>query len=67
MNSRTWTLKLMATDTQPETTIDGISQEDATKILRGLMYGPPSREYEYVEAAINAARARDHHEASLAA
>ena len=67
MNSRTWNLKLMATDTHPATTIEGVSQEDATKILRGLMHGPASRDYAHVEAAVRSARTLDRHEGALAA
>jgi hypothetical protein len=66
MTARTWNLKLMATDDHPETAIEGISQEDATKILRGLMHGPTSPDYAHVEAAVHAVRA-DRHEAPLAA
>lgn len=51
MTNRTWTLKLMATDEHPETTVEHVSQEDAVKLLRGLMYSPGSPEYGYVEAA----------------
>ena len=67
MNARTWNLKLTATDDHPETTITGVSQADATKILRGLMYGPGSREYAHVEHAVAAAARPNHHEGSLAA
>jgi len=68
MNTRTWNLKLMATDDQPETTIEGVSQADATKILRGLMYGPGSAEYGHVQSAVAAAGAAvDRHEGPLAA
>ena len=49
MNTRTWNLKLMATDDHPATTLEGVSHEDATKILRGLMYGPGSTEYGHVQ------------------
>ena len=66
MNSRTWNLNLMATDDHPATTLEGVSHEDATKILRGLMYGPGSSEYAHVQAAVSAARA-DRHEGPLAA
>jgi hypothetical protein len=66
MNARTWNLKLMATDKHPEATLEGVSQEDATKILRGLMYGPGSREYTHVQAAVAGVRA-DRHEGPLAA
>lgn len=67
MTARTWNLKLMATDEHPAATIDGVSQEAATMILRGLMYGPGSREYAHVEHAVAAARTIDRHEGSLAA
>ncbi|MBS1869239.1 MAG: hypothetical protein JSS99_06210 [Actinobacteria bacterium] len=67
MNTRTWNLKLMATDEHPATTLQGVSQEDATKILRGLMYGPASQEYAHVQAAVAAGATVDHHEGSLAA
>ena len=67
-NTRTWNLKLMATDDHPETTIEGVSQADATTILRGLMYGPGSVEYGHVEAAVaTAGAAVDRHEGPLAA
>jgi hypothetical protein len=68
MNARTWNLNLMATDDRPATTIEGVSQKDAAKILRGLMHGPSSIEYVHVEDAIAAARVGvDRHEAPLAA
>lgn len=67
MNTRTWNLKLMATDEHPETTLEGVSQADATKILRGLMYGPGSAEYKHVQAAVQYAGRVDRHEGSLAA
>lgn len=60
MNARTWNLKLMATDEHPETTIEHVSQEDATKILRGLMYG----DYTHVTTSVATV---DRHEAALAA
>lgn len=63
--TRTWNMKLMATENLPETTIEGVSQEDTTKILRGLMYGPDSRDYTHVEAAVSAAH--EHRNESLAA
>lgn len=66
MNSTTWNLKLMATDNHPETTIKGVSRDDATQILRGLMYGPGSADYAHVEAAVHAVTA-DRHEGALAA
>jgi len=65
--ARTWNLKLTATDRHPATTIEGVSQTDAAKILRGLMYGPSSPEYAHVEHAVAAARRLDRHEGSLAA
>jgi hypothetical protein len=34
-------------------TIENVSQEDATKILRGLMYGSASSDYAHVRAAVN--------------
>ena len=53
--ARTWNLKLTATDDHPETTIEGVSQEAATKILRGLMYGPSARRSTpHVELAVAA-------------
>jgi hypothetical protein len=58
MNTRTWNMKLMATEQHGETTIERVSHEVATKILRGLMYGPGSTEYQHVEAAAKGARAR---------
>lgn len=67
MNARTWNLKLTATEDHPETTIEGVSHEDATKILRGLMYGPSSPEYAHVTHAVGAARKLDRHEGPLAA
>ncbi|HEU4700898.1 MAG TPA: hypothetical protein VFS37_00335 [Conexibacter sp.] len=54
--ARTWNLKLTATDRHPETTIEGISQEAATRIVRGLIYGPSSPEYRHVEQAVAASR-----------
>jgi len=67
MNTRTWNLKLMATGDHPETTLEGVSRDDAAKILRGLMYGPDSTEYAHVQHAVAAAGRVDRHEASLAA
>ena len=66
MNAPTWNLKLMATEHHPEATLEGVTREDATKILRGLMYGPGSRDYAHVENAVAGVRA-DWHEGSLAA
>jgi hypothetical protein len=65
--ARTWNLKLTATDRHPATTIEGVSQAEATKLLRGLMYGPSSSEYAYVEQAVATARKLDRHEGPLAA
>ena len=68
MNTRTWNLNLMATEHHPATTLEGVSQEDATKILRGLMYGPASVEYTHVQHAVAHAGGHvDRHEAPLAA
>jgi hypothetical protein len=67
MNSRTWNLKLTATDEHPEAVIENVSQEDAAKLLRGLMYGPGTHDYEHVEAAVRTARTLDRHEGALAA
>lgn len=67
MSTRTWNVKLAATDEHPETIVEGVSNEDATKLLRGLMYGPGTSDYAHVEAAVRAARAPDRHESSLAA
>jgi hypothetical protein len=67
MNTRTWNLKLMATNEHPETVIEGVSQEHATQLLRGLMYGPGTRDWGHVEAAVRIARPLDRHEGSLAA
>lgn len=58
MNARTWNLTLMANEQHGETTIERVSHEVATKILRGLMYGPGSTDYQHVEAAAKGARAR---------
>jgi hypothetical protein len=66
MSNRTWNLTLMATDDHPETKVEGVSQGDAAKILRGLMHGPASGDYAHVEAAVHAARG-NRHEGSLAA
>lgn len=66
MNARTWNLKLMATEDHPELTIEGVPHDAATKILRGLMYGPGSRDYAHVQDAIAGARV-DRHEGPLAA
>lgn len=65
MNSRTWNLKLMATDNHPEATIE-VAQNDAARILRGLMYGPGSADYAHVQAAFETVSA-DRHEGALAA
>jgi hypothetical protein len=68
MNTRTWNLKLTATDDRPATTLTGVSQENATKILRGLMYGPGSSQYADVRDAVaTTGVAVDHHEGPLAA
>jgi len=67
MTARTWNLKLTATDRHPETTLEGVSQEAATRLLRGLMYGPGTPEYTHVEQAVAAASRMDRHEGSLAA
>ena len=68
MNTHTWNFRLMATDDHPETTIAAVSQEDAAKILRGLVHGPASPHYAHVEAAVQAAGAgADGHEQPLAA
>jgi hypothetical protein len=63
MTARTWNLKLMATDEHPEMTVEGLSQEAATNVLRGLMHGDIDREQ---LNDVPAARA-DRHEAPLAA
>jgi len=63
MITRTWNLKLMATDEHPETTIEGVSQEAATHLLRGLMYGSLDRTNLHEVAAARA----DRHEGPLAA
>ena len=67
MNTRTWNLKLTATDDHPAATLEGVSHDDATKILRGLMYGPGSAEYVHVQAAVATTTAVDRHEGPLAA
>jgi hypothetical protein len=68
MNTRTWNLNLLATDDHPAATLEGVSRDDATKILRGLMYGPGSTEFAHVQAAVATTRvAVDHHEGPLAA
>jgi hypothetical protein len=64
--SKIWNLTLLATDTEPETTIKRVPQQDAIGILRGLMEGPASAEYEHVAAARRSVSA-DRHEAPLAA
>ncbi len=64
-NTRTWNLNLMATDDHPATKLEGVSQEDTMKILRGLMYGPDYPAYADVRAAITAPA--DRHEGALAA
>jgi len=66
MNTRTWNLKLMATDEHPETTIEGVSDQDAAQILRGLMYGPGTPAYGHVNAAVASAPVAGH-ESPLAA
>lgn len=58
MPNRTWNVKLTATDEFPETKLDGVSHDDALEIMRGLMYGPSSREYKRVESVVNASRVR---------
>ena len=58
MPNRFWNMKLTATDTFPETTLDGVPHKDALAIMHGLMYGPMSREYERVEAVVHASRRR---------
>lgn len=67
MNARTWNLKLTATDDHPATTLEGVSHDDATKILRGLMHGPGSADYAHVLAVATAGVAVDRHEGPLAA
>ncbi len=62
MNARTWNLKLMATDEHPETTINGVSHEAATHLLRGLMHGSLDEMHRQV-----AATRVDRHEGPLAA
>jgi hypothetical protein len=52
MKNRTWTLNLMATPDHPATTLAGIPQDEATRILHGLIHGPRSPEYAYVEDAV---------------
>jgi hypothetical protein len=64
MTARTWNLKLMATDEHPETTLEGVSQEAASTLLRELMYG--SLDHAHAQAAAARARA-DRHEGPLAA
>jgi len=64
MNTRTWNLKLLATDEHPETTIEGVPHEAATNIVRGLMYGSLDRTN--LHEVVAAARA-DRHEGPLAA
>lgn len=59
MEDRTWTLKLMATDEHPETTVAGVSKEEAMMLLRGLMHGPRSPEYAYVDAVVRGERPRE--------
>jgi hypothetical protein len=66
MNTRTWNLKLMATDEHPETTLEGVPQEDLAKILNGLMTGPGFPAYAHVQAAVDGARP-DRHAGQLAA
>lgn len=51
MNKRTWNLTLAATDDHPELTLEGIGHADALKLVRGLMAGPASPDYAYVESA----------------
>lgn len=58
MNTRTWNLTLMANEHHGETMIERVSHEVATNILRGLMHGPGSPDYEHVAAAAKGARAR---------
>jgi hypothetical protein len=64
--NRTWNLTLLETDEHPTTTLTGVSNDDAAKILRGLMHGPSSADYAHVRAAVDRVHA-DRHEGSLAA
>lgn len=64
MLNRTWNVKLTATDEYPETTLDGVSHDDALEIMRGLMYGPASREYKRVETVVSSSRARSNERAA---
>ena len=58
MNTRLWNLKLTATDDYGETTIERVSDEVGTQILRGLMYGPGSSDYKHVLTAVERTRER---------
>lgn len=61
--TKTWNVKVMATDEFPETTIAGVGNDDAVKMIRALMYGPTAADYRQVEAAV---RASNVHEAVAA-
>lgn len=64
MLSRTWNMKLTATDQYPETTLTGVMHDVALDIVRGLMYGPASHEHKHVEAAVRSSRARSQERAA---
>jgi hypothetical protein len=54
--TKTWNVKLMATDEVPETTIEGVRHDEAVKLIRALMYGSASAGHAQVEAAVRASR-----------
>jgi hypothetical protein len=56
MTNRTWNLKLMATEEQPETTVGGISGANAAKIMRALVYGSEAQARAQLDAAAREAR-----------
>jgi hypothetical protein len=66
MDTRTWNVKLMATEDRPETTIEGLSHDATTRLLHELMYGSGLGDHEALRAAALAARV-DRHEGALAA
>lgn len=52
MSNRTWNLKLAATGDQPETTLQGLSQDEARLVVYELMHGTRTTEPAHLRAAI---------------
>lgn len=72
MSTRTWNVKLMATEEYPETTLEGVSDVETKKILRELMYGSGLHDQASLRAAVLGADRHvgvgvDRHEGPLAA